>query len=125
MELSILIAKIAAAVYISSGLAVLNNSLNLNKAYQILESSRLMTAYMGIFTATLGTLIVSYHNLWVKDWPVLITIIGWIFLVEAAFYILAPKAILGLFRKLPQSQIGWGLFTIAFGLVFGYFGFVA
>lgn len=125
MELSILIAKIATAIYLGTGFALLNNNLNLMEAYKMLGKSRIHTTYLGTFVLVLGTLIVSYHNIWVKDWPVLITIIGWVLLVEGIFYILSPKSLLNLFTKLPKSQIGWGIFTVAIGLVFGYFGFVA
>jgi uncharacterized protein YjeT (DUF2065 family) len=125
METSMLIAKIAAAIYLSTGAAILNNNLNLQEAYKAIEKSKLHTTYLGIFVIVLGTLITTYHNVWVKGWPVLVTIIGWVLLLEGVFYILAPKALLALFKKLPESQTGWGIFTLAVGLLFGYFGFVA
>lgn len=39
-----------------------------------------------------GLAIVRAHNLWVRDWPVLITLVGWFFLI------------LGLFRMFAASQ---------------------
>ncbi|MBN2096303.1 hypothetical protein JW752_02775 [Candidatus Peregrinibacteria bacterium] len=125
MELSLFIAKIAAVIYLASGAALINNNLNLQEAYKSLKESQLHSTYLGIFVLVLGTLIVSYHNLWVKDWTVLITIIGWVLLAEGICYILCPKALLSLFKKLPQSQLGWGIVTLLVGLFFGYFGFVA
>lgn len=125
MATSILIAKIAAVVYLSSGVALLNNNLNLEEAYRALQKSRMHTTYLGIFVLVLATLILTYHNLWVKDWTVLITIIGWVLLVEGACYILCPESLLALYKKLPQSQMGWGIVTVVVGLFLGYFGFLA
>lgn len=125
METSILIAKIATAIYLSTGVALLNNNLNLQEAYKTLEKSKMHTTYLGTFVIVLATLILTYHNIWIKDWSVLITIIGWLLLIEGVFYILAPKTLLALFKKLPQSQIGWGILTVAVGFLFAYFGFFA
>ena len=125
MEPSILIARIAAVTYLTTGVALCIDTLDLKKTYEELSKSSMFTAMMGAFTLLLGMLIVSYHNIWVKDWTVLVTIIGWILLVEGVFYIVFPKQLLAFFKKLPQGQIGWGIFTLAFGLLLGYFGFVA
>ncbi|MBW2977953.1 hypothetical protein KY331_03855 [Candidatus Woesearchaeota archaeon] len=125
MELSILIAKIAAVTYLATGIAMLNGNFNLKKVYQEMEKSPMFMTLMGVFVLVLGMLIVQYHNIWVKDWSVLVTIIGWLLLIEGVFYIVFPKQLLALFKRLPQSQIGWGIFTLIFGLIFGYFGFVA
>ena len=124
METSILIAKFAAVTYLVTGIALLNGNLSLKKTYEELKSSNMFTAMMGAFTLLLGMIIVNIHNVWVKDWTVLVTIIGWILLVEGVFYLIWPKALLKLFTKLPQSQVGWGVFTLIFGLILGYFGFV-
>lgn len=123
METSILIAKIASVIYLACGVALINNNMNLDEAYKSLEKSKLNSTYLGIFDIVIGTLIVSYHNFWSWDWTVLITIIGWVLLVEGVCYILFPKTLLAIYRKLPKSQIGWGIVTLLPGLFLGYFGF--
>lgn len=125
MDTSILIARIVAVTYLASGVALLNGNLSLMKTYSEMKHSQMFTAIMGSFTTLLGMLIVSFHNVWVADWTVLITVIGWTLLVEGIFYLAFPKTLLSLYKKLPQSQTGWGLFTIAFGLLFAYFGFAS
>lgn len=124
MDTSLLIARIAAVAYISSGIALLNGKLPLQKTYEAMKENPLFLIMMGMMTLLLGMLIINTHNVWVKDWQVLITLIGWILTIEGVLYITAPELLLNLFTKLPQSQIGWGLFTIAFGILFGYFGFI-
>lgn len=123
MELSILIARIAAALYLATGIAILNGNLNLKKSYKELKKDHSLTLMLGAGTLFLGMLIINLHNIWVKDWRVLITIIGWVLLTEGILYIVSPKKLLSLFKKLPTNQLGWGIFTICAGLLFGYLGF--
>lgn len=125
METSILIAKLAFVAYLASGVALLNGSFNLKKVYLEMEKSQMFMTLMGIFVLVLGTLITTYHNLWVKDWRVLITIIGWILLAEGFCYIVLPKKMVKFLKKLPQSQLGWGVFTLGMSLLFGYFAMFA
>lgn len=125
MELSILVARIAAVTYLTTGLAILIGSLDLQKTYEELNKSQMFPAMMGAFTLLLGMLIVNYHNVWVKDWTVLVTIIGWLLLIEGVCYIVFPKQLVAFFNRLPRSQSGWGILTLSMGLLFGYFGFVA
>ena len=123
METSILIARIAAVAYLTTGVALLNDNLDLEKAYVELKKTPLYTVMLGMFTLFLGMLIVNLHNVW-RGWPILVTLIGWVLLVEGIFYIAWPQALLGLFMRLPKGQVGWGIFTILFGLLFSYFGFL-
>jgi uncharacterized protein YacL len=37
----------------------------------------------GVIGTILGLLIVLCHNVWVSDWPLLVTLIGWIVLLQA------------------------------------------
>ena len=124
MELSILVARMAAVTYLTTGIALLTGSLDLKKTYDELKKSQMATTMMGAFTLLLGMLIVNYHNIWVKDWTVLVTLIGWVLLAEGVCYIVFPKQIVAFFNKLPRSQAGWGLVTLVMAGVFGYFGFL-
>ena len=125
MEISVLIARIVAVTYLASGVALLNGNLDLMKTYKELKSVHMFSTIMGAFTLLLGMLIVNLHNVWVQDWQVLITLIGWILLIEGVLYLTAPQVLFGIFEKLPKSQKGWGIFTIILGLIFAYFGFMA
>jgi uncharacterized protein YjeT (DUF2065 family) len=124
MELSVLIARIAAVVYVTTGAAMLVGTFDLKAAYAQMKKDPMFMPLLGTFVSVLGMLIASYHNVWVKGWPVLITIIGWVLLLEGVFYILFPRQLLAFFKKLPTNQIGWGIFTMAMGCLFGYFGFI-
>jgi len=72
-----------------------------------------------------GFLIVSNHNVWVQDWTVLVTIIGWLALLKGVLIFLAPKFLIKLSASILKKTNLIGLCAIILGLVFGYFGFLA
>src|SRR6266853_523173 len=45
----------------------------------------------GLITFPAGLAIVLTHNVWVANWPVLITIVGWLAMVTGAVRLLAPQ----------------------------------
>ena len=49
---------------------------------------------IGLLTLPLGLLMVVGHNIWVLDLPVLITVAGWMMLIKATVYVLAPQTFL-------------------------------
>jgi len=47
----------------------------------------------GVITLALGLAILNLHHLWVRDWRVLVTIFGWLFLIGGIFRLLAPSLV--------------------------------
>lgn len=88
------------------------------------EKSPTLTILSGYIAIIFGMILVSYHNVWVKNWTVLITIISWIMLVEGIIIVLMPRSILYMKKFIIESRF-WGIFMIVFGSMFGYFGFIA
>ena len=123
MELSILVAKIIAVIYISSGIAVLIGQINFNNIAADFDKSPALTFVAGAFGIIIGMVLVEYHNNWVKNWTVLITIISWSFLIGGLIVVVFPKS-LSYFSKYYKPSLAWGICMICFGLLFGYFGFV-
>lgn len=122
MELSILIAKIIAVSYIAMSIGVLFGGISYKKMYlDIMKSPGLLT-FSGIFGIIIGFLLIEYHNIWVKDWRVLITIIGWLALIEGVAYLSFPNT-LKIFKPLFTGKFVkvFPYFTLAFGLLFAYF----
>jgi hypothetical protein len=91
MEISVLIAKIIAIIYIALGVGLLVNK----KHYQVaLKKMLANTSYLflgGFFATIMGFLIIENHNYWVRNWTVLITITGWAALIKGVFLIAFPK----------------------------------
>jgi hypothetical protein len=124
MELSILVAKILALYYLAIGVGVLSGKVNVSKVIKSFEDSPGLTLISGFLMIITGALLVNAHNLWVKDWTVLITIVAWAILIKGILFTAAPQMLLsfkGLYKNMKPS---WGVLVIAIGLLFGYFGFL-
>ena len=51
-----------------------------------------------------GLAVVLTHNVWVADWPVLITILGWLTAIAGAFRLLAPQDAINSAAKSTSSR---------------------
>lgn len=126
MELSILIARIIAVIYLSASLGGFFSRDYYRRLSEDVYKNAGLTYMIGFLTVIVGFLVVHYHNLWGKDWTVLITIMGWLALIKGVLIIVFPRFI----QRLSQSfstdralQI-YPYVTLLIGLLFGYFGFV-
>lgn len=82
----------------------------------------------GFFGLLGGMALVLTHDLWVPDWRLIITLIGWITIVRALISIFQPRwivaagtAILGHFGVF----LGAAVINLIIGLVLSYFGYAA
>ena len=123
MELSILVAQMLSVIYISSGIAAIGGRITLSKIVEDFEKSQGLTFISGFITLIIGIFLVRYHNIWVKDWVVLITVIAWLSFLKGIMLIVYPQLISS-FKGMYKNTKAWGFFMIALGLLFGYFGFV-
>lgn len=124
MELSVLVAKIAALVYLSAGVGALFATVNYNKVIEEFQKSTSLSYLAGFMALVIGMLLVNYHNVWEWNWTVLITIIGWAGVLKGMVLIAFPGAIAP-FRHVFKNIRALGVVLIALGLLFGYFGFLA
>lgn len=126
MSTSILIAKLLAAFYLSVSLGFIFNMKYYKKElHKIAEEPG--TLYLGgAMALTAGLLIVTYHNTWVSNWTVLITLFGWLALVKGVLILTFPNTV-KFFRPLYQGNnlAVIRVLTLVLGLLFGYYGFVA
>jgi len=126
MELSILIAKITAVIYLSASIGGFLNRDYYRRLADDMYKNAALTYMMGFMAVIVGFLIVHYHNLWGKDWTVLVTIVGWLSLIKGIFIIVLPKFIQRLAESFLTERVMkiYPYVTLFLGLLFGYFGFV-
>ena len=125
METSVLVAQILGLVYVVLGLGLLINGAYYKKAFDELLKSPAFMFFGGALAIVVGFLIVNVHNFWVKDWTVLITIIGWGALLKGVLIFLAPNFLIDFSRPMLKNINVLGSGVLIFGLVMGYFGFFA
>jgi hypothetical protein len=68
--------------------------------------SRALIFITGVLALVAGLAIVNAHNLWVKDWRVIITILGWLFIVRGLVNLLFPATAQTLGDRMVGSQVG-------------------
>jgi len=125
METTLFIARVIAVMYLAIGLGILLSPDYYRKTFDaMLKNSGIM--YLGGFLALIvGYLIVAYHNIWVKDWTVIITIFGWAALIKGVLILAFPQGMVdfsaSFLKKKNFTIIGFGVLVI--GAILGYFGF--
>lgn len=74
-----------------------------------------------------GLAIVLAHNVWAADWRVLITLLGWVSMLDSASWMLARRQIVEMWRPFLDSAI-WpqagGAITLLIGAILVYFGYL-
>ncbi|MBU0578030.1 hypothetical protein KJ742_04570 [Patescibacteria group bacterium] len=125
MDTSIFIAKILGLSYIVVGLGLLFSSGYYKKLYEDMMKNTGIMYLGGIMALIVGYLMVTYHNFWVKDWTVIITVLGWLALLKGFFLLVLPEQMVKLTLSLfPKKNMNvWGGVVLVLGLVLGYFGF--
>ncbi len=125
MEISILIAKMMALVYVVMGLGFAIHTKYFKKSIDGMMDSGGVMIFGGVFALITGFLLVNFHNIWVTDWPIIITIIGWMGLLKGVLIFLTPDTLLK-FSKFTFNMFSirtLGICALIFGLMMGYFGY--
>jgi predicted MFS family arabinose efflux permease len=124
MSLSNFVARCLAIIYLSVGVAALSGRITFSKIIEDFEKSPALTYISGFMAVIIGMILITFHNVWVKNWTTVITVIAWISLIKGIMLIAFPKFI-SLFKDVYKNNFIWGLVVIIIGLVFGYLGFFA
>lgn len=118
MELSVAIARIIGGLYLISGIALLLHKSMYTSLVKSIKKSLSALYVAGILSFTFGLIIVTLHNVWVSDWEVIITIIGWLAMVKGCVFLLFPK-----FAKMQiisfDSNVG-RVVGSSFAVILGY-----
>ena len=85
------LAKLIGPLFLAVGAGILfNGQIYAAMAEQYLTSYALI--YLsGLFTLTVGIVIVLAHNVWTANWRVIITLLGWVLIVCGTVRIVFPQ----------------------------------
>ncbi|MGB6427141.1 MAG: hypothetical protein WBF11_03395 [Methyloceanibacter sp.] len=126
MPASTFIARILGPLFVIMGLGLLLEGESFRViATEFLRSPALI--YLsGIITLVAGLAILNVHHVWVRDWPVIITIFGWLALIGGIFRLLAPSLV----QRVGEAVIAhphWpamgGAATLVLGAFFTVMGY--
>jgi len=108
MYLSLFLAQVIGLYLFLTALAMLVHQHRFKKTNTDLLNNQLLITLTGGILLILGLLIVVDHNVWVPDWPVLITIIGWIMLLTGLMRLFVPDA----YVKMSKDMQGKLVYTL-------------
>jgi hypothetical protein len=127
MQRSIYLAKLIGPVTVAMGVGMLLNAPIFRILAEQFLSSYALIFLAGLLTLTAGVALVLAHNVWVADWRVIITILGWLGVIGGIGRIIAPNLVVRV-GSAVISQGSWllifaGLVVLALGCVLSYFGY--
>lgn len=131
MDLSIFLAKLIGPALLIIGLSALVNRHTYREVAREFIDSPALIVFAGLAALALGLPLVVTHNLWTWNWPVVITLLGWLSLVAGVMRLVVPGVLQTVGRAMASNDgvmIGAGLLYIALGLwlsLAGYLGWGA
>jgi hypothetical protein len=110
MTPSTFIARILGPLLIVMGLGLLLQTQAFRAMAQESLQSPAVIYFSGLITLAVGLAVLNVHNLWSRDWRVIITIFGWLAVIGGIFRLLATAFV---------QQVGLEVVTRPRGLVVG------
>ncbi|MBU1924127.1 MAG: hypothetical protein KJ710_07740, partial [Candidatus Omnitrophica bacterium] len=84
--------------------------------------------FSGLFALVIGVVIILTHNVWVANWTVIITIIGWLALIKGIWIIVFPNTVpkfIQAYKKNENLLMVNPVVMLILGAVLTFFGFFA
>ena len=127
MESSIVLARIIGPLLVIVSVSILLNVKMYQRMYTEYIKSPALMYLAGTYALLLGLLMIQFHNLWIKGWPVIITILAWMSVIKGVVILLFPNSITKISKLYTGSRtplIVNAILILILGLVLGYVGYV-
>jgi hypothetical protein len=110
MSTSRYIARLMGPVLLVIGIGMIMGMLSEGDAYSSLLKeligSRAIIYTTGVLALLAGVAVVNAHNLWVPDWRVIVTVLGWLLVVRGAMNLVFPLTVQTLGDRMIASHAG-------------------
>lgn len=121
--------QVLGIAYLAIGIGILINPDFYRKLLSEFSESPPSIYLGGIAALTIGYLLVRFHNIWPNDWPVIITIFGWVALIKGLFLLLLPKVSIGISKyfskQMTKFMAVWAIVVAVVGGLLAWLGFCA
>lgn len=128
MEVSIYLAKVIGLYLIITAIAILINNQKIKPIMADFVRTPALMFITGFICLVLGLLLVVGHNIWVADWRVLITLIGWLTLLKGATRFAWPQwdsKMVTYFIENKNPIYIAAIINLVIGLYLAYVGFTS
>ena len=126
MALSNYLAEIWGISIVVVSLAFLIKERHLKRLFASIETEDNLFMW-GLVNFVIGISMVLTHNIWVKDWQIVITIFGWLSILKGLFLLFSPDFMKRFAKKIEGSPLlpFALLISIFIGLALTYLGFTS
>jgi uncharacterized membrane protein len=124
---SVFLARLIGPLMLAVGIGIFVNGAIYRMLADEFLRSRALIYLSGLLTMTAGLAIILTHNVWRADWPVIITILGWLAAIAGAVRIIAPQGTERVGRQVLKHKHGLtiaGAVWLALGAILCFFGYV-
>ncbi|MBL7100645.1 MAG: hypothetical protein ISS23_01680 [Nanoarchaeota archaeon] len=121
MEISIFFARLWGSFFIIFGLLFIITR-QLGKTIEMTDDKAFVIS-TGYITLIMGLVTVILHNVWVANWKVAITILGWSTLIKGIMKVGFPEQIHKQAQRFKKKQIVSAIFLIILGAWFFWMSF--
>lgn len=123
METSIWIAKLLGPVLVVAAITMIASPRYINEmASEFLKSSALIF-FSGVLAMIAGMAIVNTHNVWMAEWPVVITVFGWAMVIGGAVRMAAPNVVQTIGGKMLDNPTLTRVFGVLWAVVGAYLSY--
>jgi hypothetical protein len=126
MSTSIFLARLIGPVMALVGVSLIVNEAAFRKMAEEALRSPALIFFSGMILLPAGLAVVLSHNRWVMDWPVIITLLGWVAVISGALRVFAPDRAARIgenFLTRKEVIVVAASFWLVVGAVLSYFGF--
>jgi hypothetical protein len=127
MDPSLLLARLIGPLFMAAGAGLLLNPEHYRRMLHSFLADAALYYFSGALALTAGVAILLFHNLWVADWRVAITVLGWLSLLKGLARLLFPQAgqrFAGLLDG-RATLVGLGVLILLLGAWLGTMGYLA
>lgn len=121
MDISVFLARFWGSLFLILGLSTIGAKF-LGRVIQYTEDNSI-TVSTGYITFLLGLATVVAHNLWVADWRVAVTILGWVTLLKGIEKIAFPERVNKKAQMFKGQQTLWGFVIFLIGALYFWLSF--
>ncbi|MDD5496415.1 MAG: hypothetical protein PHP46_04875 [Candidatus Omnitrophica bacterium] len=128
MEAAVFIARIFGVFYLVVAAGMALNRKFYQKVMEDYPHNPALILFSGIFALVTGVVIVLVHNVWVANWTVVITIIGWMAILKGTWLVIFPSTVskfMKIYKKNSNLLLVHSAIAFILGLFLTYLGYFA
>jgi hypothetical protein len=112
MTVPVITAAVLGPILLAIAFAVLLNRATFQKTMLEAAENQGLIFIAGIIAVGIGATIIKLHNVWVLDWPLLVTLTGWLSLAAGFFRMIWPNLAAELAHRFLAHEVAMNVMAI-------------